>query len=100
MAVSSDSTEYVDLKELSRRSPLSISTLRRYVAEGKIEAFQPGGPGSKLLFRPDALERLAATVRPSQPGIPPPHEKSGHLAGRKPAWMTVQMNTAKEAEKE
>jgi hypothetical protein len=56
---------YLDLEELSRVSGLSQVTLRRYWRDGKIHGFQPGGPGSRVLFPADALERS-----PNLPGDP------------------------------
>src|SRR5689334_18098783 len=48
--------EYVTLAELARASGLAQVTLRRYVKNGRIKAYQPGGKRARLLFRPDALE--------------------------------------------
>ena len=84
-----DEKQYLTIDELSMRSGLSVSTLRRRVREGNIEALQPGGPGTRLLFRPDVLERsTTAAVRgiPRQGPVAP--AGAGHLPGRRPAWMT------------
>lgn len=78
---------YLDIDELSTVSGLSTSTLRRYVRQGKIMALQPGGPGSRLLFRPDALE--AAALLPATPEIVTPAASGpGRLPGRQPGWMS------------
>jgi hypothetical protein len=47
---------YVSLGQLSELSGLSASTLRRRIRDGSPQVFQPGGPGTRLLFRPDVLE--------------------------------------------
>jgi hypothetical protein len=79
----------VTIRELSRISNVSVQTIRRYVDRGVIEAFQPGGPGCLLLFRPNALEVLAPQARCASDAA----SKSQHLAkdqlpGRKPAWIS------------
>ncbi|MBL8797084.1 MAG: helix-turn-helix domain-containing protein [Planctomycetia bacterium] len=77
--------QYLDIDELSTLSGLSVSTLRRYVRQGKIIALQPGGPGSRLLFRPDALERAGTLPEDTgEPVSPGPRQ----LPGRRPGWMT------------
>src|SRR5262245_50158632 len=89
MATPLEAKCYLDIRELSARSGLSVTTLRRYARDGKIESLQPGGPGSKLLFRPDALERCTtppAGIGP-QAAAPQSCSDSKRLPGRKPTWM-------------
>src|SRR4051812_14364263 len=83
MATPTDPKQYLDIRELSARTGVSVTTLRRYVKEGKIEALQPGGRGGKLLFRLNALERLA----PRTSASPPAGAGPNRLSGRQPAWM-------------
>ena len=76
------------IKELSVYSRLSSATLHRLKRQGKLPYFQPAGPGGRLLFPPDAIERCAAAVvseqiTPSAPAAEPRR----HLSGRCPAWM-------------
>jgi hypothetical protein len=52
----SDNPRYLDIRQLSAMSRFSVTQIRRFVRAGKIPYFQPGGPGGKLLFPPDALE--------------------------------------------
>jgi len=79
--------QYLDIDELSALSGLSVSTLRRYVRQGKITALQPGGPGSRLLFRPDALEGTA--IHPAASGnVNPVGSQPRRLPGRRPDWMS------------
>jgi hypothetical protein len=64
---------YLTFNEMVARGKVSRATLSRYVRQNKVEVFQPGGPGSKLLFRPDALERRNGlhSAPPEQPPIGP-----------------------------
>lgn len=82
--------QYLDIDELSTLSGLSASTLRRYVRQGKIIALQPGGPGSRLLFRPDALERVATLPEETGEQVSPGHRQ---LPGRRPGWMSPRTET-------
>lgn len=52
---------YVTSGELISRTKISLSTLHRYVKQGRLPYFQPGGKGAKLLFPPNAVE-IAATA--------------------------------------
>jgi len=73
--------QYLSIRELSDRCGLSVTQLRRLVHAERIIAFQPAGPGGKLLFRPDAIERGASTDAPGGRAAPKP------LSGRRPGWM-------------
>jgi hypothetical protein len=79
--------EYLNISELSARSGLSVSTIRRLVDHGKIEVFQPGGPRTKLLFRPGALEITppAGDVLDADPAASDANRPP--LSGRRPGWM-------------
>jgi hypothetical protein len=76
------------IKELSVYSRLSSATLHRLKRQGKLLYFQPTGPGGRLLFPPDAIERCAAAVASEQnaPSAPAPESRQ-HLSGRCPDWM-------------
>jgi excisionase family DNA binding protein len=78
--------QYLDIRQFSRLTNLSVPTVRRRVAQGTIPALQPGGPGTKLLFRPDALERAAAADVSAATANPPPADAP--LAGPEPKWLT------------
>ena len=64
--------QFLTIAELSERSPLSVTQIRRLVKAGRIPFLQPGGRGGKLLFRPDAL--LAANEPPEEPKVRPPQK--------------------------
>jgi hypothetical protein len=84
-----DNPCYIDIAELSRRTGLSVSTIRRLKEQGNIPCYQPAGKCGKLLFPVDAIERSAG-----QPPVSDPADTSGHfhassgrLSGPAPAWM-------------
>jgi len=88
--------DFLTIKELRVLTGRSISSLRRDVSMGRLEAFQPAGPGGKLLFRRDAIERWKVV------SITPPSSaahSSTHLPGPSPAWMSGMpaVNPASEA---
>ncbi len=83
MPEASDPKLYLSLRELSQRTGLSESTIRRLAQRKKIQAHQPGGKGTKLLFRPDAIEKT--TSPPTSPD--PASNRVKHLSGRAPTWM-------------
>lgn len=92
MASTVESPDLITIKELSRRTGVSVSTLRRYAKRGAIEALQPGGPGCMLLFRPDALAGVKASSTAASKSIfAIPHQ--GRLPGRSPQWMTPNPGT-------
>ena len=51
------SRTYLTLHEFASATGLSESTVRRRVRDGSLRFVQPGGPGTRILFRVDALER-------------------------------------------
>jgi hypothetical protein len=93
MATSSNEKHLLTIAELSAISGLSVITLRRYVRHGKIKALQPGGPGCKLLFAPDALEHGSDEVNNAPERSRPGPDR---LPGRRPGWMApASANTTK-----
>jgi hypothetical protein len=67
---------YLTKREFVERSGLSPATVQRYVRDGRIPYFQPGGRGGKLLFPPDAIEAAAG----SSPAGPAPHADAPRTA--------------------
>lgn len=49
---------YLTIEQFAELSTLSVPTLRRLVKKAAIDAIQPGGPRTRVLFRRDALENL------------------------------------------
>src|SRR6516225_2482345 len=48
---------YLTLAELSAQTTLSESTLKRLCQKGAIPFYQPGGPRTRIVFPPDAIEQ-------------------------------------------
>jgi hypothetical protein len=81
-------TNYLTIDKLSAHSGLSVPTLRRYVRKGLLVAFQPGGPGCRLLFRPDALEQAGLLLmQKSTAAMNDTPNQPRRLPGRRPGWL-------------
>lgn len=93
MVRATEDPRYVDIRELSALTRLSVSTIHRLKNKGWIPFYQPSGKGGKLLFPPDAIER-AARCKGGQPSTSPDvaDEPPRRLSGPTPGWMQV-MNT-------
>lgn len=76
--------EYLTIDEFSALTGRSVSSLRRDVRKGRLEAFQPAGVGGKLLFARQALEKCRVAAGAT---LPPPQSASTRLSGRQPGWM-------------
>lgn len=81
-----ETTPYLTIDELSRRSGLSASTLHRLKNAGKIPFFQPAGKRGRLLFPADAIEQSARSVPPrdEQPAVADARKR---LSGPQPKWL-------------
>lgn len=75
------SSKYLSASELSKVAGISVATVWRLKGEGKIGFLQPGGPGSRVLFKRDALEHAPNPVMPSEKPA-----KAKKLPGPKPKW--------------
>lgn len=77
---------YVSIDELSEITGVSVSTLWRRYRDETIEGWQPGGPGTRVLFRPDAFERGVekAAAKTTRPGVPPTSKE--RIPGRRTDW--------------
>ena len=85
----------LSLHELSLATGVSEKTIRRLVDRDAIPYFQPGGPGHRLLFPPDALEIGGTPTSASPPasnagGAPGsrtrPGDDAGPRSGPPPLW--------------
>jgi excisionase family DNA binding protein len=78
---------YLTIEELSLRTTLSVSTLRRLFKRGLIVGYQPGGPRTRILFPNDAVERAATVGATSETETEftkaPPR-------GPRPKWQSLQ----------
>lgn len=77
--------DFLSIDELSERTGLGVSTLRRLARTGRIPVYQPGGKGGKLLFPPDAIERAGQASESPTDDANDRNSKS--LPGRRPNWL-------------
>lgn len=90
MAVPQQQREFVTLRDFAKLSPVSESTIRRWIRANEIEYIQPGKSGTTILIPLDALARIASPTstqgtHPS-PGVLP----ENNIPGRLPKWKTNQ----------
>jgi excisionase family DNA binding protein len=80
---------YLTYEELSARTGISVSTLRRRVKDGKLPYFQPGGRRTRLVFPVDVVERLLQSAPTSSQTLPESQlQPVAHpLQGPQPKWM-------------
>jgi excisionase family DNA binding protein len=90
MAVPQQHREFVKLRDFAKLSPVSESTIRRWVTAGKIEHIQPGNSGTTILIPLDALTRIeaVASTEGSIPSLGPVAKRD--IPGRLPQWKTNQ----------
>ena len=81
--------------EFVAKSGLSLATVRRYLRDGRIPSFQPGGLRCRVLIPVSALEPYAQaagsvsrTARPNQPKVVPRAVSKRSRSGPKPRWRT------------
>ena len=79
--------QFLTIKELSRRSRLSESTIHRLKRAGRIPFYQPGGKHGRLLFPSDAIEQTAQNGSAVPTPASPPRSDSPRLSGCRPAWQ-------------
>jgi predicted site-specific integrase-resolvase len=56
--------QYIGIQAASKRTGIPTSTLRGYVARGRLTAYRT--PSRKLWFLPDDLDQLFTKVTPTQ----------------------------------
>jgi hypothetical protein len=83
-------SKHLSVKEFGATHGLSVSTVWRYIRDGKLPFSQPGGRRHRVTIPEDAVltqreqpETLQTTE--NNPTESPPPLK--HLSGPKPAWM-------------
>ena len=84
--------------EFAERTGLSLATVRRYIAAGRIPVAQPGGFRSRVLIPRDALvlprpapqgqRQLAADPDRQRGSSQNPANHSDRLSGPRPGWLT------------
>ena len=85
MDASADHSRLLTFEELAARTPLSKSTLRRLIKNGRIPFIQPSGKGGRVLFPVDAIERGASVALIDDANKKTP--VSDRLSGPRPAWQ-------------
>lgn len=87
-----DGTEkqFLNIREFSRISGLSISTLRRRAKDGSVASIQPGGPGKLLLFPRNALDKQSSPPTSAEKQADTPKKAP---PGRRPAWTVINQDT-------
>lgn len=95
----------ITIEELAKLSGLSLSTLRRRVADGSLPVIQPGGHRTRMLFLPDVLESLSRPRKAAaDEALEANHESAalrgahGHRdiarSGPMPRWQRRQARTS------
>lgn len=79
------------VKEFASLTTLSVSTIRRRIEDGTLVAWQPGGPGTRVLVLASNLlppKTAAVPETPLSSGIiiPPSSTASARLSGPLPLW--------------
>jgi hypothetical protein len=80
------SPRFVDIKELSQQSGLSVSSITRLKNAGRIPFFQPGGKRSRVVFPIDAIEAATSPATPPLPETKPPRPSPDRRKGPTPQW--------------
>ena len=101
---------YITREQLVADTGLSVATVQRLKRSGKIPFFQPGGPGTRVLFPTDAIEAAkrpggtqashanSTAAHAAETGPNPPTETTGsrELSGPRPRWQTSRHGATKE----
>jgi excisionase family DNA binding protein len=80
---------YLSPEDFARRSGLSVSTVRRYLADGRLPKFQPGGKRCRVLIPSSALAgHLDATSNVTlKREAPDRRQEETRPPGPKPKWL-------------
>lgn len=80
---------YLTIEELSILTTFSVSTLRRLRKRGLIVGYQPGGPRTRIVFPPDAIEQVVRAMSGTPTSLPatPSDSAEPPLRGPRPKWL-------------
>jgi hypothetical protein len=80
---------YLTITELSVSTTLSVGTLRRLYKLGQVVGYQPGGPRTRIVFPPDAIEQAvrAMSGTPTPPTGTPSESTRPPQRGPRPKWL-------------
>ena len=90
MDVHQQPREFVKLRDFAKLSPVSESTIRRWVTAGKLEHIQPGNAGTTILIPLDALARIDAPASAQGTDLSIGSVAKNDIPGRLPKWKTNQ----------
>lgn len=90
MDVHQQPREFVKLRDFAKLSPVSESTIRRWVTAGKIEHIQPGNSGTTILIPLDALARIDAAASGQGRDLSIGAVPKNDIPGRLPKWKKKQ----------
>lgn len=79
---------FLTIEELSDRLPLSISTIRRRIRDGKIPSIQLAGRRSKHLIPARFVDDLTRQLTTSRSRNSQSDQSKSSIPGPKPRWMT------------
>jgi excisionase family DNA binding protein len=68
--LSRSTPRYLTTVELSDVTGLSVSTIQRLCRKGLLRFYQPGGPRTRMVFPPDAIEQATESNQKAT-GLPP-----------------------------
>jgi excisionase family DNA binding protein len=68
--LSRSTPRYLTTVELSEVTGISVSTIQRLRRKGVLPFYQPGGPRTRIVFPPDAIEQ-ATEANHKVTGLPP-----------------------------
>ncbi len=81
---------YLTIEELSAATTFSVSTIRRLVKKRVIVGHQPGGPRHRIVFPPEAIERVVRLATQAEGADAPSPSRSGPpqnpSRGPRPKW--------------
>ena len=99
--LASPTAVFLSAHEFAARSGLSLSTIRRYLKNGRLPGVQPGGSRCRVLIPSDALDSLCDPAGRSKtltskasdsntvnnPTLPPSASLQSALSGPVPRWL-------------
>jgi len=87
MNSSSVEKQYFTIHELSEVIPISVSTIRRRIREGKIPSTQLGGKRTRHLIPASFLTEMKAQKSEQRHDSEAPVQVQKPIAGSTPRWM-------------
>ncbi|MEW4529427.1 helix-turn-helix domain-containing protein [Maioricimonas sp. JC845] len=86
METSDNKTQFLTVKQFSQISGLSETTVRRRVKDQQIDAWQPGGAGTRLLISRKYLQGVCDLPLNPSADTPARRSQNDQIPGPKPKW--------------